>query len=260
MEEPRQEASEPWLGLCTPFVCLNRRERRSDDDSVRSSSIPMMARNSHENDYLEMLGNVYEGLFSLDRQITLFKSREIFIRGCLTDGEQFIFHIIAKGIKNPEEMVEQIAQDNNIGVDCLNDILSGLKLPADAKVEDSVKVITYHFINKLSAIQHDLEDALRDYDAFHTATVDIYESMRKRFFDLTLGRDKTENGIDFSVSKKDFLYITNSKDESMVDIIFSLLDDGGMEVIDWGSFELNSGRILKDAKEFVKLSQAPVED
>ncbi|GFE52647.1 EF hand family protein, putative [Babesia ovis] len=254
MTDQQSERTEPWLGLCTPFVCLSRRERHSDDVADKEPDGVIPYRRESDHDSLDRLTDVYEGLFRLDRQIILLKSREAFIKSCLTDAEQFNIKIIAKGINDMDGMTSSLSQDNNIEKECLKDILSGLKLPSDAKLVDAVKVISYHLINKLSYIQHDIEDLLREYDSFHNATIDIYENMRKRFFDLTLSRPKGEHGIDFSVSKKDFMYIANCNNEAMVDIIFSVLDDGGTGVIDWGAFELNSGRILKDASDFVKTS------
>ncbi|ORM42069.1 uncharacterized protein BXIN_0920 [Babesia sp. Xinjiang] len=255
MSTAQDKIDEPWLGLCTPFMCLNRKERRPEDQQERESLGVVMTGGDTDYDSLERLSSVCDGLFRLDKQVLQLKSREAFIRSCLTDAEQFNIKIIAKGIRDTDALAAQISKEQYIDKESLIDILSGLKLSQESKLEDSIKAITYHLINKLTAIQHDLEDSLRDYDAFHNSTIDEYENMRKRFFDLTLSRSKGKEGIDFSVSKEDFMFIANSKNKTMIDIIFSLLDDDGKGVIDWGAFELNSGRILKDAKGLVKTSQ-----
>ncbi|GIX61910.1 cobalamin biosynthesis protein CobN [Babesia caballi] len=233
-------------------MCLNRRERQSEGSSAREKPGRLLPHDDVDAyDSLERLGSVYEGLFRLDKLILLLRAREMFIKSCLTDGEQFNIKIIAKGMHDIKGLATQIANEHNIDEDSLKDMLAGLKLPQQGKFEDAVKTITYHLINKLSAIQHDLEDSLREYDSFHNTTINEYENMRRRFFDLTLSRDKGADGIDFKVSKRDFMFIVNSKNGKMVDIIFNLLDTDGKGVIDWGAFEMNSGRILCDAKGFL---------
>ncbi|GBE62679.1 diguanylate phosphodiesterase, putative [Babesia ovata] len=252
MSAEKKEYAENWLGLCTPFTCLNRKERPTDEYQEKINAGMTVTKVSAEsNDSLNRLASIFEGLFRLDRQVIQLKAREAFVKSCLTDGEQFNIKIIAKGIHNVDELTMQMVKEHNIDKESVVEILNGLKLPQRSKLTDAVKTITYHLINKLSSIQHDLDDSLREYDSFHNASIDEYEHMRRRFFDLTLKRKKNENGIDFSVSKSDFMFIVNSKNCKMVDIIFSLLDDDENGAIDWGAFELNSGRILSDAKGFV---------
>ncbi|CDR96185.1 hypothetical protein, conserved [Babesia bigemina] len=252
MSTEKKDSGENWLGLCTPFTCLTRKERPTEEYQEKLNAAMTVTKVTAEsNDSLNRLATIFERLFRLDRQVIQLKAREAFVKSCLTDGEQFNIKIIAKGIHNIDDLTKQMVKEHDIDKESLVEILNGLKLPQKSKLTDTVKTITYHLINKLSYIQHDLDDSLREYDSFHNASIDEYEHMRKRFFDLTLQRKKKTNGIDFSVSKSDFMFIVNSKNSRMVDIIFSLLDNDENGVIDWGAFELNSGRILSDAKGFV---------
>ncbi|KAK1938439.1 hypothetical protein X943_001210 [Babesia divergens] len=202
-------------------------------------------------DALERLANIFDGLFRLDSRVLTLKTREAFVKSCLSDHEQFNIKIIAKGMHNMDDLATQIAKEHTIDEESLSNILGGLKLPEEAKLGDAVKAITYHFINKLNCIQHDLQDALREYDLFHNSTTEEFENLRRRFFNLTLSRNKGEHGIDFSISKADFKLIVNSQNDKVIDVIFSLLDDDDDGLIDWGGFELNSGRILSAAKEYL---------
>ncbi|KAK1444193.1 hypothetical protein BgAZ_100990 [Babesia gibsoni] len=249
----RDDSCDNWLGLCSPFICLQRKERSIEEAWVNAKEVTMepIKNGADSYDSLERLGTIFEGLFRLDSKVILLQSREAFVKSCLADSEQFNIKLVAKGHKDLDDLWEQISKEHTIDEGSLSEILSGLKLHPDVKLEDAVRTITYHFINKLSAIQHDLKDALREYGTYHNSTIDEFENMRRRFFNLTLCRTKGKNGIDFSVSKADFKFIVNSKNDQIIDLIFSLLDNSGEGYIDWGGFELNSGRILTAAREFL---------